>query len=72
MAKTSVGGMADEEEMKLLLQTISSLEMFSRDESLEEDAKVWITKKEAHLIWSFIYGLLHRIYGSDEVVPEEQ
>jgi hypothetical protein len=57
-------GVVDEEEQKIVLQTVVALEDFSRDESLAEEAKVWITKKEARLLWRFIHGLLHKIYDS--------
>lgn len=63
---------ADEEEQKLTLQTIGALEDFAKTESLGDDAKVWITKKEAYLLVSFIFGILHRMYGSDQDVSEEQ
>ena len=53
-----------EEEQLLVLRTVHALEDFSRDESLKDDAKVWITKKEARLLWRFIHGLLHKIYDS--------
>jgi len=62
---------ADEEEQKLVLQTIGALEEFAKTE-LDDGAKVWITKKEAYLLVSFIFGILHRMYGSDQDVPEEQ
>ena len=60
------------EEQQITLKTIQALEDFSRDESLDDDAKVWITKKEAYLLWSFIYGLLHKLYGSDSDIHQEQ
>ena len=60
----NLAGIVNEEEQKIVLQTVVALEDFSRDESLKDDAKVWITKKEAYLLWSFIYGLLHKLYGS--------
>ena len=59
------------EEQLLILRTVQALEDFSRDESLAEDAKVWITKKEAYLLWGFIYGLLHKLYGSAEEEDNE-
>lgn len=59
-------GVVDEEEQKIVLQTVVALEDFSRDESLKDDAKVWITKKEAYLLWGFIYGLLQKLYGRAE------
>ncbi len=59
------------EEQVLILRTVQALEDFSRDESLKDDAKVWITKKEAYLLWSFIYGLLHKLYGSAEEEDNE-
>ena len=62
---------ADEEEQKLVLQTIGALEEFAKTE-LDDGAKVWITKKEAYLLVSFIFGILHRMYGSDEDVSGEQ
>ena len=54
------------EEQLLILKTVQALEDFSRDESLKDDAKVWITKKEAYLLWGFIYGLLQKLYGRAE------
>lgn len=54
------------EEQVLILRTVQALEDFSRDESLKDDAKVWITKKEAYLLWGFIYGLLQKLYGRAE------
>lgn len=59
------------EEQVLILRTVQALEDFSRDESLAEDAKVWITKKEAYLLWGFIYGLLQKLYGSAEEEDNE-
>ena len=53
------------EEQQITLKTIQALGDFGEDESLKDDDKVWITKKEAYLLWNFIYGLLHRIYGND-------
>lgn len=54
------------EEQLTILQTVVALGDFARDESLKDDARVWITKKEAYLLWGFIYGLLHKLYGSAE------
>ena len=58
--------MTSEKEQLVVLQTVVALEDFSRDESLKDDAKVWITKKEACLLEGFIYGLLQKLYGSAE------
>lgn len=55
-----------EEEQKIVLQTVVALGDFARDESLKDDARVWITKKEACLLEGFIYGLLQKLYGSAE------
>ena len=60
------------EEQQITLKTIQALGDFGEDESLKDDDKVWITKKEAYLLWSFIYGLLHRIYGNDAGIQEKQ
>lgn len=60
-----------EEEQLLVLRTVQALEDFSRDESLKDDAKVWITKKEAYLLWGFIYGLLQKLYGRAEEEDNE-
>jgi len=54
------------EEQMVILQTVVALGDFARDESLKDDAKVWITKKEACLLEGFIYGLLQKLYGSAE------
>jgi len=54
------------EEQLVILQTVVALGDFAHDESLKDDAKVWITKKEACLLEGFIYGLLHKLYGSAE------
>ena len=62
---------ANEKEQELVLQTIGALEEFAKTE-LDDGAKVWITKKEAYLLVSFIFGILHRMYGSDEDVSGEQ
>lgn len=71
MSMSNLTSFIDEEEQRLTLQTISALEDFAKTESLNDDAKVWITKKEAYLLVSFIFGLLHRMYGSDQDLPEE-
>ena len=63
--------MTSEEEQLVVLQTVVALEDFAHDESLKDDAKVWITKKEAYLLWSFIYGLLQKLYGSAEEEDNE-
>ena len=55
-----------EEEQLVILQTVVALGDFAHDESLKDDAKVWITKKEACLLEGFIYGLLQKLYGSAE------
>ena len=55
-----------EEEQLVILQTVVALGDFARDESLKDDARVWITKKEACLLEGFIYGLLQKLYGSAE------
>ena len=68
----SIGGFADEEDQKIVLQNVMGLEAFLRNESVKDDEKIWITKKEAYLIWSFLYGLLHRLYGNDADVHKEQ
>ena len=68
----SISGFADEEDQKIVLQTVMGLEAFWRNESVKDDEKIWITKKEAYLIWSFLYGLLHRLYGNDADVHKEQ
>ena len=68
----SIAGIADEEDQKTVLQTIMGLEAFWKNENIKDNEKVWITKKEAYLLWSFIYGLLHKIYGNDAGIREEQ
>jgi len=55
-----------EEEQLVILQTVVALGDFAHDESLKDDARVWITKKEACLLEGFIYGLLQKLYGSAE------
>ena len=60
------------EEQQITLKTIQALGDFGADESLKDDDRVWITKKEAYLLWNFIYGLLHRIYGNDAGIQEKQ
>lgn len=57
---------ADREEQQITLKTIQALGDFGTDKTLKDDAKVWITKKEAYLLWNFIYGLLHKAYGRDD------
>ena len=68
----SICGFADEEDQKIVLQTVMGLEAFWRNENVDDDEKIWITKKEAYLIWSFLYGLLHKLYGNDADVHQEQ
>jgi len=62
----SIAGFASEEEQEIVLQTVMGLEAFWRSETLKDDEKIWITKKEAYLLCSFIMGVLQKYYRSKE------